>query len=189
MRLVIVGLAAVLSASVLAGPVAQAAETPQAAPAPSARQLELTRRYIALTMTDQFEDALRQIIVQQAQADPNADSLPEADREFIVELSVELTTDMIPQMLEAMVPIYARTFTEEELEAMIAFYDSEMGRSILRKTMTSLPEANQAAMSVMPQLMEKMAARICQYYGCEAEELEAVQRGMRGEIPVAPSRK
>lgn len=188
MRLMIACLAAALSASVFAAPVVRAEETPQAAAA-SARQLELTRRYIALTMTDQFEESLRQIIVQQAQLDPNANQLPAEDREFIVELSVELTTDMIPQMLEAMVPVYARTFSEEELEALIAFYDSGMGRSILQKTVTAMPEANQAAMSVMPQLMDKMAARICQYYGCEPGDLEAVQRGMRGEIPVAPSRK
>jgi len=189
MRLMIVCLAATLSASTLAGPAVRAEEAPQTAPAASARQLELTRRYIALTMTDQFEDSLRELIAQQAQLDPNSSLLPAEDREFIVELSVELTTDMIPQMLEAMVPVYARTFSEEELEAMIAFYDSEMGRSILQKTVASMPEANQAAMSVMPRLMDKMAARICQYYGCEAEELEAVQRGMRGEIPVAPPRK
>ena len=190
MRLKIVFATAALLGAVLMAPAVEAQDGRQStAAAPSARQLELTRRYIDLTMTEQFEDSLRQVIMAQAEIDPNARSLPEAERRFIAELSAELTTDMIPQMLDAMVPVYARTFTEAELEAMIAFYDSEMGQSIIEKTMTVMPEANAAAMTVMPQLMEKMAARMCQHYGCDAAELQAMQGAIRGEIPVAPARK
>lgn len=188
MRLKIVFVTAALLGAALTAPAVQAQDRASAA-APSARQLDLTRRYIDLTMTDQFEHSLRQVIIAQAEMDPNARSLPDADRRFIAELSAELTTDMIPQMLEAMVPIYARTFTEAELEAMIAFYDSEMGKSIIEKTMTVMPEANAAAMTVMPQLMEKMAARMCEHYGCDAAELQGLQGIIRGEIPVEPARK
>lgn len=190
MRFTIAIAAAVLLGAILPAPAvsAQDGQAP-AAGAPSARQLELTRRYIDLTMTEQFEDSLRQVIVAQAEIDPNARSLPDADRRFIAELAAELTTDMIPQMLDAMTPVYARTFTEAELEAMIAFYDTPLGKSIIEKTMIAMPEANAAAMSVMPQLMDKMAARMCQYYGCDAAELQAMQGAIRGEIPVAPARK
>lgn len=189
MRFKIVFAAAALLGAVLAAPAAMAQDGQPAAATPSARQLELTRRYIDLTMTDQFADSLRQVIMAQAEIDPNARSLPEADRRFIAELSAELTTDMIPQMLDAMAPVYARTFTEAELEALIAFYDSAMGKSIIEKTMIIMPEANAAAMTVMPQLMDKMAARMCQYYGCDAAELQAMQGAIRGEIPVAPAQK
>ena len=122
-------------------------------------------------MTDQFEDAIRQMIVDQAAMDPTTRDLPAEDQRFLVDLAAELTTDMIPKMLDAMVPVYARTFTEAELEALIAFYETEMGRTILEKTMVAMPEATRASLSVMPQLMEKMAARNCQHYGCEPGEL------------------
>jgi hypothetical protein len=186
MRFMIVCLAGALAGVALIGPPARARETPQAATAPTARQLELTRRYIDLTMTDQFEDAIRQMIIDQAAMDPAARDLPAEDRQFLVDLAAELTTDMIPKMLDEMVPVYARTFTEAELEALIAFYDTEMGRTILEKTMVAMPEATRATLSVMPQLMDKMAARICQHYGCEPGELETLQREMRGEVVFAP---
>jgi uncharacterized protein len=189
MRFLIVCMAAAVAGFIPAASPVSAAAAPQEAAAPSARQLELTRRYIELTLSDQFEDSLREMIVDQIAMDPSSRDLPDEDRAFIADLTGELTTDMIPQMLDQMVPIYARTFTEAELEALLAFYDTDMGRSILEKTMNAMPEATRAAMTVMPQLLEKMAARICQRYGCTPGELEELKREMRGEASFAPAPK
>ncbi len=189
MRLMIVCLTAVLAGATLTATPVRASEAPQAASEPSARQLALTRRYIDLTMTEQFDDAIRQMIADQASLDPDTRNLPAEDQRFLVDLTGELTTDMVPRMIDAMIPVYARAFTETELEALIEFYDTELGRTILEKTMVAMPEANRAAMTVLPQMMDKMAARICQHYGCEANELEELQRRMRGEVLVAPAPK
>lgn len=186
MRFMIVCLAGALAGAALTGTPVQAYETPQAAAPPSARRLELTRRYIELTMTDQLEDAIRLMVVNQMMLDPNMRDMPEEDRQFITDLTAEITTDMIPQMFEAMIPVYANAFTETELEALIAFYDSELGRGIIAKTLIAMPEATQAAMTVLPLTLDKLAARICQHYGCEPGELESMQREMRGEVVPAP---
>lgn len=114
--------------------------------------------------------------------DPAARDMSDADRRFLTELASELVTDMMPQMLDEMAPVYARTFSEAELEALIAFYDTEMGRAIIDKTYASMPEATAAAMTVMPQMMEKMASRVCQHYGCTAQELEEMRGAMRGAM-------
>ena len=181
MRFMIACLAAALTGAALMGTPVRAQE-PQAAAA-SARQLELTRRYIDLTMTDQFEAAIRQVIIDQATTDPAVRDIPEEDRRFLIELTAELTTDMIPRMLDEMVPIYARTFSEQELEALIAFYDTEMGRSIITKGMAVMPEATRAAMTVVvPQLMDKMATRMCQHYGCTSDELREMREEMRAAV-------
>lgn len=185
MRILIAFMAAALTAAVPTAS-ARASEAPQAAAAgPSARQLELTRRYIELSMTDQFEESLHALIVAMASADPTTMDLPAEEREFIIDLTAELTADMVPQMMDRMVPVYARTFTEAELEALIAFFDTEMGREILAKTVAVMPEATEAAMGVMPQILDKMASRICQRYGCTPGELEELKREMRGETPAA----
>ncbi|HYC96320.1 DUF2059 domain-containing protein [Brevundimonas sp.] len=157
---------------------------------PSARQLELTRRYVDLMMSDQFETMIRQMIDMEASMDPEARGMPEEDRRFMTDLASELVTDMIPQMLDEMVPVYARTFSEAELEALIAFYDSEMGRSIINKTYASMPDATAAAMTVMPQMLEKMASRMCQHYGCTADELRNMREEMQGAFaePTARSK-
>ena len=190
MRFKIAFLAAAAGVILTASPVLAAAAPQAAAAAPSARQLELTRRYIDLTMTDQFEDVIREMVGDEAARD---DTLPEGDRQFLVELTTEIATDLIPQMIDEMVPVYAAAFTVAELEALVAFYETEMGRSIAAKTIQVMPEANRAVMSVIPQMLDKMAARMCQHYGCAPGELEALRRemlagaGLSGTAAPAPA--
>jgi uncharacterized protein len=201
MRLMFVIAGVALAGSVLAPTMAQANasdEVQQAASSqPSARQLELTRQYINLLMTDQLEGAIREMVGDEMANDTSAPALPAEDRRFILDLTAEMTTDMVPLMVQEMVPVYAAVFTEEELLALIAFYDNPLGRSIADKSIIVMPEANRAIMSVVPQMLEKMALRMCQHYQCTPEELEEMRRGMRegfetgsGEsVAAAPRRK
>jgi len=170
-------MAAALAGTAAGGGPAEAQIAPATTPAPvTERQAALTRQYISLMLTDQFEDALREMIGNEAAQD---NTLPDEDRTFIIDLTAELATDLIPQMIEEMVPVYAAAFTEAELEALVSFYDSEMGRSIAAKNVQVMPEANQAVMSVIPQMLDKMAARMCQHYGCGPGEMEEMRRQMR----------
>lgn len=169
--------AVILAGAVLAGAGASAAEEPKmlrvvVADQPSARQMTLSRRYVELMQGDQLESVIRELIVGEAAMDQTTQAMSQEDREFLIDLTTELTTDLMPQMMEQLVPVYARTFTEAELEALVAFYDSDLGRSVIAKTWTSMPETNQAMMAVMPQMMEKMQARFCAHYGCDPSELE-----------------
>lgn len=50
--------------------------------------------------------------------------------------------------------VYRKLFTAEEIDAMIAFYGSEAGRSILRKT----PQAMELAMQEMQPMMQSLIA-------------------------------
>jgi len=176
MRFMIVCMAAVMAGSGLAAAPVRASEPQQAVTAPSARQLALTRRYIDLMMSDQLEDVVREIMGDEAGRDS---TVPEEDRQFMVELTTDLLTDLIPQMINELVPVYAATYTETELEALVAFYDTEMGRSIAAKSIQVMPEENRVMMSMMPQLLDKMAARMCQHYGCGPGELETLRSEMR----------
>ena len=201
MRLMFVIAGLALAGSVLMPTMVQANasdEVQQAASSqPSARQLELTRQYINLLMTDQLEGAIREMVGDEMANDTSAPALPAEDRRFILDLTAEMTTDMVPLMVQEMVPVYAAVFTEEELLALIAFYDNPLGRSIADKSIIVMPEANRAIMSVVPQMLEKMALRMCQHYQCTPEELEEMRRGMRegfetgsGEsVAAAPRRK
>jgi uncharacterized protein len=162
---------ALLAAGAEGAHAAQAKPQAPAAGQPSARQMALSRRYIELMQSDQLSVMIRSAIEMSVNTEPGAADMPTEDREFLLDLVTELTTDLMPQMFDRMVPVYAQVFSEEELLALIAFYDSEMGRSILEKTYSSMPEANAAMMEVMPQLFEKMAARMCAHYGCDTSEL------------------
>ena len=148
---------------------------------PTARQIELSRRYVQLAQGEQMEDALRQMMA----TDPATDlsDIPAEDREFLLDLTSEILADLMPKMMEAMVPAYARTFTEEELEALVAFYDTEMGRSIIDKNFQVMPEINTAVASIMPELFQKMASRMCARYGCDPREALAQMYEGAGMTP------
>lgn len=187
MRLMIVCLAAALAAATLpAAPVA-AQSTEQTTAPPSARRTALARQYLNLIMTDQFEGVVHQMLGAEFENDSEMQALPDEDRRMILSLTAELTADMVPQMITEMVPVYAATFTEEELTALVAFYDTPLGRSIADKSIEVLPEADRAVMSVVPQLLEKMATRMCQHYGCSPEEQREMLEGMREGAGMAPA--
>ena len=62
--------------------------------------------------------------------------------------------------------IYARLFTGEEVESMIAFYGSDNGRSILRK----MPQAMQLSMEEMQPIMATMIAEMKQNIEADIEQ-------------------
>lgn len=191
MRLVIFCLSAALAVAAMPTAPIAAETAEQSATVPSPRRMELARRYLGLMMTDQFESIIHQMLGDEFANDSQMQGLPDADRRFILSLAAEMTTDMVPLMITEMIPVYAATFTEEELGAMVAFFNTPLGRSIVIKSVEVMPEANRAVMTVVPQMLEKMATRMCQHYGCTpAEELE-MRRGMRegaGLAPVTPVR-
>ena len=151
-------------------PSAGAAATP-GDPAPSPHMLALSRRYVDLMQGDQMTTLFRSIMDEEMTSHPEMRAASQEDRDFTTALTTQLIDEMIPAMMEELVPIYARTFSEPELQALVDFYGSEQGLSITRKTYETMPAAQEAMLAVMPPLLEKMAARLCEHYGCDADEV------------------
>lgn len=187
MRFMIVCLAAVIAAVTFPAAPRAAQPMEQATTSPSPRRMALARQYLDLLMTDQFEGVVHQMLGAEFENDREIQAMPDEDRRMLLNLTAELTADMVPQMITEMVPVYAATFTEEELTALVAFYDTPLGRSIANKSIEVMPEADRAIMSVVPQLLEKMATRMCQHYGCTPEEEEQLRQGMREGAGLAPA--
>lgn len=166
-------LALVVTLFLAVPPVVEAAEIPPstATDTVSARQLALSRRYVGLMQGDQLRALVRDMV--EGQAERQAEDLPDADRRFLTDLTVEIVGDLVPAMMEELVPVYAAAFTEAELESLVAFYDSDQGRSIIAKTLASMPGANEAMMSVIPRMLDKMAVRMCEHYGCDPVDARA----------------
>jgi hypothetical protein len=86
-------------------------------------------------------------------------SSPGVPEEFWTRLRDEFQAH---DLVELIVPIYARHLTEAELDALIAFYSSEHGRSIVKK----MPQVMQESMSagqqwgadIARQVMERLEA-------------------------------
>lgn len=175
-----------LSAALLAGPVvAQDAGVPEVPAAdgtalvqvsdPAAFRLTLARKLIALMQTDQMADMMNQVTASFAVDDPRLNAEEQA---MMDEVSAEMVEMMIPRMFDAMAPIYADIFTIEELQAVIEFYESDVGRSMLKKSYAAAPLMIEAVQDLMPEMMGEMADRICNRMECTPTE----RRQMKAEM-------
>ncbi len=92
------------------------------------------RKLLQLTGNLQMVNQMKsQMIEQMRQASPD---LP-------AEMLTELSNEMRAEDLEnAMVPIYAKHFTNEEIKQLIAFYDSPFGKKLIREMPQIIAEAN-----------------------------------------------
>lgn len=77
---------------------------------------------------------------------------PQVPDSFWDEFRADVDGDLLADMV---VPIYARHFTEAEIEAMLAFYRTEEGQSVVRK----LPLVMQESMAAGRRLGQKLAER------------------------------
>mgnify|MGYP000176836987 CR=1 FL=1 len=76
-------------------------------------------------------------------------------------------------VIDAMVPLYAESFTVAELEAMLEFYGTPEGASILKKSVTLGVDAQRLSMDLLPGFMEDMAVSVCRQLDCDPAEFLA----------------
>jgi hypothetical protein len=88
------------------------------------------------------------------------------------EVLAETTAVLMPRYIEQMSSVYAQTYTAAELEGLISFYSSPIGRSVLDKTPDLAPEASAALEKLLPEIDFEFQRRLCRRVGC-AETLEA----------------
>lgn len=139
---------------------AQEAATPE--------KIALVKRYFAAIEFDQTMDrmtkAMVPMMVKQAKnLDPKADT---KGIEAMMSISLEITKEHMPQILDSITNVYAEAFTEDELKYMVSFYEDPRGRAIMRKTADMTPKMMEAMSNVMPDMMKKMRERMCAKIDC-----------------------
>ena len=71
------------------------------------------------------------------------------------ELSEQIgKADLEQTIIERMVPIWCEHFSEEEIDAMIAFYESAIGQKIMRTEMEIKEKETQITMSVAKKFLD-----------------------------------
>jgi hypothetical protein len=166
MKRFVVAVCAVLC---LAAAPVQAAQAAAATPTP--RALALTKRYIAALHVDDSMKPMMQSMMgpmmdEQARAFPN---MTDEQRKAVHETVEEFVAgDMMSVVIERMTPIYATTFSEEELQAMVDFYESPMGQSIIGKMPRMGPAMAQLMVEMMPEIRATMTRRLCEKLHCDA---------------------
>jgi hypothetical protein len=164
-----VGLTAALVLS--AGPgFAQAPAAPAkvATAAPSPEAIELSRRYFkAMRLEDSLGKALD--LLDPALLTGGGDGDPE-QAEAMRSATKQALDAAMPRYIEKLTPLLASAYSEEELAALVAFYESPVGQSVVAKSRDVGGISSQAMKDLLPGIMDDAMDRYCQQMGCEEDE-------------------
>lgn len=91
----------------------------------------------------------------------------------------------IDEMIEVIVPVYQRHFTDADLDAVLAFYSSPTGQKFLNET----PQILQETMAAMGPLQQKMMQEMMQKMQQRMEKLmEEEKKGRNSNTAAKPTR-
>lgn len=140
---------------------------------PTPRALELAQRYAkAINFDIQMAAILDNMVpamVEQRMKQRGMRMTGEL-RVALGRVSAETGRAISPKMLEIMIPVIAETYSEAELQAAVAYYESPEGRSLLSKTAVFTAKVTPALTELGPAIEADMEARLCRELGgCEGE--------------------
>ena len=164
-----IALAFCLPAAALAQAPAAAPAAPQAQAAPAPRAEALVRRYLAAShMEAQIDSLLASMLPvmmeQQARLNPKVTA---EDQKMILETTRQVMRDTFtPKLIERAIPIYASTFSESELEGMVAFYESPTGQAVLAKNPLVAQKIAGVTRDLMPEATTAMVQAMCAKMNC-----------------------
>ena len=81
--------------------------------------------------------------------------------------------DMMPKVLQGTARIMAQDFSAGELRAMLAFYQSPTGQTVLRRMPEITRQSMQVSLSLLPGFMLKFEGDYCGRVTCSAQEQQA----------------
>lgn len=168
-------IAATLLASAVAPPVLAAAPAAASAAPAADKRLALARRYFGAIhfdammkqMTERMYPPLMDSMLKQ---NPN---LTEAQRKAIVEAATESGQAYTAHLGEKSIAIIADVFSEEELSALVAFYESPVAQTMLAKTPELTSRMTGVALEEMPSLQADLRKRLCAKLDCSKVKLPA----------------
>jgi hypothetical protein len=149
---------------------AQPAWSADAEPPPNPHSVELARRLFAdmhmdRMMGDMMKNMAPAMVEQMRKTNP---ALTEADAKAVSEVATESTTTMMTKIMDRMVPLYASTFTEKELQDVVAFYEGPSGQAMLAKMPVLMTKMTPVMIELMPEMQADMHKRLCARIKCPA---------------------
>lgn len=141
--------------------VAIAAETP-ASEASIREILEVTEvRKLVDTMLPQMEAMMRAATEQSLQGRELSATEQQAIDRMHTKMTVLMKEELSWEKLEALyLMVYRKTFTQEEVDGMLEFYRSPVGKAVIRKMPQVIQESMGAMQQSMGPMMEKMQAAV-----------------------------
>lgn len=128
----------------------------------NAAKLALAREAIAATQADKMLDSMggmiKQLAIQQAQLPPEATAEQRQKFDAFMSKVMDITMGEAKLMIAQMDAVYAEVYSEAELKAMVAFFRSPEGQSMLAKQ----PHVMAKIMPLAQQMQQKLLPKIQQ---------------------------
>ena len=106
---------------------------------------------------------LPQMIKALSEEHPN---LTADQRGLISQVLEESLPGMISNLMDRVLPIYASTFTEQELTDVVAFYESPSGKAIIEKAPSLAPKVAAVMPLILPEYKADLLRRLCRKTAC-----------------------
>ena len=121
------------------------------------------RELISLATGPNFAKAMEQYVAAEIAKTAEGD---EEEAEWARANMPTMISRMMTQLMADLAPVYAETFTTEELEAQIAFYRTPLGRQVAAKAI-ELGIAQEALMQeAMVSFMTEVESKYCAEFNC-----------------------
>lgn len=147
----------ILLSLVIAGSASGACARTQQAPAASAEKIQLIERYFEaaglVATTDRVIDAMLNSASISTYSPAEAEALKTAMRAALEEAR--------PWLMARFARVYAEAFTVEEIEALVAFYESPVGRSLTAKTVGLSDETARIMPEYYALVRRRLEANMC----------------------------
>jgi hypothetical protein len=139
---------------------AQAAPGPTShsapAPPPSPRALALAHQYMQVMHVEEMNKKMMASIFGGMRG--NNAGVSDAEANKAADAIQAMIAPMVEKLVGQMEPIVAETFTERELQAMVDFYGSPVGQSVLQKIPLMTSKMSAISRDMMQETIAKTAA-------------------------------
>ena len=168
-----VALAAVAAMTVCAGawaappPLGVAPDAGASAGAPDPQKLALADRYMADVHSERMvrgllEETLRRNLdMEFRRMNAGIPVYPQSTQSDAYAAALEAARAMEPRLRERMAKLLAAEYTREELQALVDFYETPVGRSIAEKSLDIPAAGRRVAQDIGPQFMADFKRRFC----------------------------
>lgn len=126
---------------------------------------DLVRRYFAAIQFEKLTTGMMESMLAGMDSDPR---IPADKRELVRQSAMEAFGEVMPQMVEATVEVYAVEFSLDELPQLVAFYESPVGRSMTTKAVMLAQRSNEIFGRFQPLMEQEMMRRLCARTDCGA---------------------
>ena len=137
-------------------------------PAPSAHQMELAKRLFTDMQMDRMMNSMMAqmtpaMAAQMRKTNPN---ITAEQAQAVTEAVNESMAGLMARLLDRMIPLYAETFSEKELQELVAFYEGPTGRAMLAKMPALTAKMAPMMTEMMPEITADIQRRICAKTDC-----------------------